>query len=164
MSVCLSQSISLYDHLSNKVQSEAYVVQRRTSIASVIRMKSTTQISKSPLCPRSWDSSSPLLHRRTVILFNQLYASGDHIGFTEWLGDSDLDPDLWAVRGGGDGVTDNEYTALHFLQKFVGRIFHQVIQEWQIVLIYTSNHLSIQVRGFSIPSTHSRLEGLFRHH
>lgn len=82
-----------------------------------------------------------LLHRRTVILFNELQAAEDVVSFTDWLSPV-ADMSLWDSGHPKMSNTDDERTALRFLQNFAYRVWSGVDLKWDILLRCAEEHLA----------------------
>jgi hypothetical protein len=135
-------------------------VRRKTSVACVIRVKDTSRIASSPLCPRSWNSSIDLQHRRTLTVLNRLDAEGDRIPFTGWLSTesglwgrptSGANHDQGKRKGsensklGDDLEFDTEESALEFIRNLSARINHQILTDWASLLKSASNYVAYKV-------------------
>ena len=88
-----------------------------------------------------------LQHRRTIILFNELHSTEDVVSFTDWLS-PDVDWSLWDRGHESMKNTDDEGTALRFIQNFVYRAWSGVDLKWDILLRCAEEHLASVVRIF----------------
>ncbi|KIW82143.1 hypothetical protein Z517_05170 [Fonsecaea pedrosoi CBS 271.37] len=116
-----------------------FIVRRRTCVASILSMRSTDKFRNVELCPASWASVVPLLHRRTLILFNEFHSEADGLGFKDWL----TDPGLWTVIDQQNTSRDTETTAVVFIYRLVCRIWERVLLEWRRVLDQSSEHIKV---------------------
>ncbi|MCJ1419142.1 hypothetical protein MMC32_005495 [Xylographa parallela] len=113
------------------------LVRRRTCVASILKLSSTEKLHSVAEGALPWDSTAALLHRRTVILFNELHSNKDGLRFKEWLASSDL----WEVSGDSNTGQDDEKTAILFLYRLTCQIWESVIAEWKIVVDHCSVHI-----------------------
>ncbi|KAF2133257.1 hypothetical protein P153DRAFT_363472 [Dothidotthia symphoricarpi CBS 119687] len=114
-----------------------FIVRRRTCVASILKMKTTEALTKTPFFPSSWASDTTLLHRRTLILFNEFHSSSDGIAFQNWL----TDPELWHVSSDSNTCEDNEATAALFTYRLTCKIWERVVQDWKNVIDRCSEHI-----------------------
>ncbi|KAK0749662.1 hypothetical protein B0T18DRAFT_427746 [Schizothecium vesticola] len=101
---------------------------------------SAAKLSKSPLCPRTWVSEKQLLHRRTVILFNEFHPTEKALQFSPWLGPQ-VSPQLYAITEEWNKTHDNEKTALSFLSKLCLCIWAEVLSGWKEVARLSTLHV-----------------------
>jgi len=80
-------------------------------MTAILSMKSTAALQG--LVPHSWDAKNPLLHRRTVILFNELFSRTDGLPSQLWLADQRL----WSISEPWNIFQDDETTAIIFLSQ-----------------------------------------------
>lgn len=85
---CLVSTAEIRAHQER--QNSRCLVRRRTCVASILKLDSTKRLHTIADGALPWDSTTPLLHRRTVILFNELHSDSDGLRFKEWLANSDL--------------------------------------------------------------------------
>lgn len=111
-------------------------------------MTNTDQLTASPLCPKSWISNNRLDHRRTIILFNELYHSKDSIPFTSWISPDADGLTLWDLPGNPGPTNDTDVTALVFIQKFVAKIWQRVVDDLGLLIDECSKHIIYRVRTF----------------
>ncbi|KAL8717906.1 MAG: hypothetical protein Q9225_004899 [Loekoesia sp. 1 TL-2023] len=80
-----------------------------------------------------------------VILFNELHSTEDVVSFTDWLS-PDADMSLWDNGHQAIGNTDDEATALRFLQNFLFRAWSGVNLKWDILIRCAEEHLASVVK------------------
>ena len=97
----------------------------------------------------AWESAIALLHRRTVILFNEVQSTHDKVSFRDWLS-PDADSSLWDGAGCQMGNLDTELSALYFIQRFVAKVWDGVVAKWTLVLKCSSEHLFHRINPCSI--------------
>lgn len=119
----------------------SYIVRRTTAVAIVMRVTNTDLLTSSPLCHKSWTSKNELNHRRTIILFNELHSRDDGLPFTEWISPNASGSDLWDLPADPSCPTDDEAMALLFIQRFVARIWHGVVEDLGKVIDECSKHI-----------------------
>lgn len=106
-------SISIFLIALMKHLGKLTIVRRRTCVASIIKMGATRNFVKDNTCASSWASKIPLVRRRTLILFNELYSPGDGVPFMSWLSKSEL----WDIDRNENKESDNEKTAIVFIYR-----------------------------------------------
>ncbi|KAL8995142.1 MAG: hypothetical protein Q9188_006878 [Gyalolechia gomerana] len=111
------------------------------AFAIVLRLDKTSNLTKSTRCQPLWGSEVTLLHRRTVILFNELQSAEDVVSFTDWLSPA-ADMSLWDSGHPTMPNTDDERTALRFLQNFLYRVWSGVNLKWDILFRCAEEHLA----------------------
>ena len=85
-------------------------------------------------------------HRRTVILFNELYSSNDSIPFTSWISPDADGFTLWNLPEHLGAPQDTDYTALVFIQKLVAKIWQRVADDLGLLIDECSKHIIYRVR------------------
>ena len=111
------------------------------------------------LCPSSWASTTPLLHRRTLILFNELHSEGDGLGFKQWLSGQYI----WSICDDWNTVEDDEATAMVFAYRLVAQVWEWVVLEWKNVVDKCSEHIKSSVslmHGLDFINTEARFINL----
>ncbi|KAF8854310.1 hypothetical protein BDZ45DRAFT_805944 [Acephala macrosclerotiorum] len=126
--------------LGNKeILSNKCIVRRRTCIASIIQTQDTPKLLGSSLCPISWESKAKLVHRRTLILFNELHASQDGLNFKDWI--SPEKTNIWEVVDDFNLSKDNEVTTVAFIHRLTGTVWQEVVHAWRNVIDKASEHI-----------------------
>src|SRR4051812_2225042 len=105
-----------------------------------MRDTSTEILSSSPLCPRTWASEKPILHRRTIILFNEFHPSEKSLQFSPWLGPQ-ASPQLYEITEDWNKKHDDENTALSFLSQLCLCIWAEVLRSWKEVARLSTLHV-----------------------
>ncbi|EOA90010.1 uncharacterized protein SETTUDRAFT_36674 [Exserohilum turcica Et28A] len=116
-------------------QGKKWLVRRRLCTAATLKLNSTSLLSKT--CPSGWESQNVLLHRRTLVLFNELHSKGDGLEFKAWLSS----PSLWTISSSSNTTEDTEYTAIMFLYRLVNQIWEKVVSEWKNIVDQCSDHI-----------------------
>jgi hypothetical protein len=116
-----------------------WIVRRRTCMAAILSMKSTAALQG--LAPHSWKAKNSLLHRRTVILFNELHSRTDGLPFQLWLADQTL----WSISEPWNIARDDESTAIIFLSRITSQIWERIVHEWRNVIDQCSEHIRSSV-------------------
>ncbi|KAH8771239.1 hypothetical protein BGZ57DRAFT_896399 [Hyaloscypha finlandica] len=125
--------------LGNKEIPDKCIVRRRTCIASIIQTQDTPKLLGSSLCPISWESKTNLVHRRTLILFNELHASQDGLNFKDWI--SPEKTNIWEVVDDFNLSKDNEATTITFIHRLTGTVWQEVVHAWRNVVDKASEHI-----------------------
>jgi hypothetical protein len=115
-------------------------------------MKSTDEFknaTETHLLPSTWASHTPLIHRRVLVLFNELHSDGDGLGFKKWLSN----PDLWFIAGDWNTTEDDESTAIIFMYRLVCTIWELVIQEWKNTVDQCADHIKQSVCSYLLKAT-----------
>ncbi|KAF2740052.1 hypothetical protein EJ04DRAFT_264762 [Polyplosphaeria fusca] len=112
-----------------------WIVRRRLCTAAAIKLNSTSALSRS--CPSGWESGNVLLHRRTLVLFNQLHSKGDGLDFKAWLSS----PTLWTVSKLSNVTEDTQSTAIIFIYRLLNQIWGRVISEWKHIVDQCFEHI-----------------------
>lgn len=119
----------------NTRNGKKWLVRRRLCTAATLKLNSTSLLSKT--CPSGWESQNVLLHRRTLVLFNELHSKGDGLEFKAWLSS----PSLWTISSSSNTTEDTEYTAIMFLYRLVNQIWEKVVSEWKNIVDQCSDHI-----------------------
>lgn len=98
----------------------------------------------------SWASKTPLQHRRTVILFNELHSRYDGLSFSDWLSPNAAGDQLWGTGNNVDAGFDNADSAIRFILDLVDRIWSRVVRDFRIVLDSASDHIIALVRKYML--------------
>ncbi|KAL9138175.1 MAG: hypothetical protein Q9175_000599 [Cornicularia normoerica] len=85
--------------------------------------------------------NTELNHRRTVILFNELHSQDDGLPFSAWISPDAPGSDLWDLPADHICPTDDEAMALLFIQRFVARIWQNVVSDLEKVIDECSKHI-----------------------
>jgi hypothetical protein len=85
-----------------------------------------------------------LVHRRTLILFNELHASQDGLNFKDWI--SPEKTNIWGVVDDFNLSKDNEVTSIAFIHRLTGTVWQEVVRAWRNVIDKASDHIRTSVR------------------
>ena len=110
--------------------------------------------------PNLWDSKESLLHRQTIILFNEFHAQNDRLGFKSWI--SPKQTNIWDVAADWNLYEDDEATAVNFMLRFSSHVWRGVVLEWQNVIDQCSEHIRPSV-SVTLTISSNPFPGLTRH-
>lgn len=85
-----------------------------------------------------------MVHRRTLILFNELHASQDGLNFKDWI--SPEKTNIWEVVDDFNLSKDNEVTTIAFIHRLTGTVWQEVVHAWRNVVDKASEHIRTSVR------------------
>ena len=92
-------------------------------------------------------------HRRTVILFNELYSPNDSLPFIEWISPDADTSTLWDHPADYENPRDTEITAIVFVHKLAATIWQKVVDDLEDIIEECLKHIIYRVHTFFFDHT-----------
>ena len=92
-------------------------------------------------------------HRRTVILFNELYSPNDGLPFIKWISPDADSLSLWDHPANYEIPQDTEITALVFVHKLAAKIWQKVVDDLEDIIEECLKHIIYRVHAIFFDNT-----------